>query len=302
MSENASSSPHYRVHLWVLFASGADKAVILRRGPRRHYQLINWDLQTGKFTSGQWMRGYVRLCDLSPSGEKLIYWAHQYHPHAYWNRPNADRTQAPQISASYEPLNEPSTKRGKRRRKIPRYLRQDQGRPPGRRWTTPVRRNEGVWTAISRPPYFSALAIWPGFGHWTGGGIFVAENDIILQDDNITPKQNVPIPDSLLIRSIFRLGEGHGPLETNAWHMMKLDASVRNEIAKALKSAGATWIEWVAPRKHGTLLFACDGRIYRLKNWQKVAAEHYLSEAEELADFRAARFEQIAPPDEAMQW
>lgn len=29
------------------------------------------------------------------------------------------------------------------------------------------------WTAISRPPYLTALALWPSMGTWGGGGLFV---------------------------------------------------------------------------------------------------------------------------------
>jgi len=31
----------------------------------------------------------------------------------------------------------------------------------------------GTWTAISKPPYFTALALWPGIGAWGGGGRFL---------------------------------------------------------------------------------------------------------------------------------
>lgn len=30
----------------------------------------------------------------------------------------------------------------------------------------------GAWTAISRPPYFSAIAVWFGLGRWNGGGLW----------------------------------------------------------------------------------------------------------------------------------
>jgi len=29
-----------------------------------------------------------------------------------------------------------------------------------------------AWTAISRPPWFTALALWPNLGSWYGGGVF----------------------------------------------------------------------------------------------------------------------------------
>lgn len=29
-----------------------------------------------------------------------------------------------------------------------------------------------AWTAVSRPPWFTALALWPNLGSWYGGGVF----------------------------------------------------------------------------------------------------------------------------------
>src|ERR1700741_5521396 len=69
----------YRTRTSVLFAARAPKAVILRRGPRVHYQWILWNTATDPFEPGQWMRGNVRLADLSPSGDKLIYFAEQFY-------------------------------------------------------------------------------------------------------------------------------------------------------------------------------------------------------------------------------
>jgi hypothetical protein len=40
-----------------------------------------------------------------------------------------------------------------------------------------------MWTAISKPPYFTALALWPEHGTWRGGGRFL---------DNKTALVNVP--------------------------------------------------------------------------------------------------------------
>ena len=37
-----------------------------------------------------------------------------------------------------------------------------------------------AWTAISHPPYLTALALWPKGDCWNGGGRFVTPNDIIL--------------------------------------------------------------------------------------------------------------------------
>jgi hypothetical protein len=37
-----------------------------------------------------------------------------------------------------------------------------------------------AWTAISRPPYFTALALWRNLGTWYGGGVFKTNRDVLL--------------------------------------------------------------------------------------------------------------------------
>lgn len=39
------------------------------------------------------------------------------------------------------------------------------------------------WTAISKPPYFTALALWPKYGSWGGGGLFKSNNSIFLNHE-----------------------------------------------------------------------------------------------------------------------
>ena len=38
----------------------------------------------------------------------------------------------------------------------------------------------GSWTAVSRPPYLTALALWPKGDAWGGGGLFETENKLLL--------------------------------------------------------------------------------------------------------------------------
>jgi hypothetical protein len=42
------------------------------------------------------------------------------------------------------------------------------------------RKMPGTWTAISRPPYFTALAVWPKGDTWGGGGLFVSNSHFLL--------------------------------------------------------------------------------------------------------------------------
>jgi hypothetical protein len=37
-----------------------------------------------------------------------------------------------------------------------------------------------AWTAISKPPYFTALALWPSLGRWYGGGVFKTDKHVLL--------------------------------------------------------------------------------------------------------------------------
>ena len=45
------------------------------------------------------------------------------------------------------------------------------------------RRAPGTWTALSRPPYFTALAVWPKGDTWGGGGLFVSDDHFLLGHD-----------------------------------------------------------------------------------------------------------------------
>lgn len=36
------------------------------------------------------------------------------------------------------------------------------------------------WTALSRPPYFTALALWPAGDTWSGGGMFLSDHSLWL--------------------------------------------------------------------------------------------------------------------------
>jgi hypothetical protein len=45
------------------------------------------------------------------------------------------------------------------------------------------RKKPGTWTAISRPPWFTALAVWPKGDTWGGGGLFASDDHFLLAHD-----------------------------------------------------------------------------------------------------------------------
>ncbi len=298
------NDPPYRTRLWALFARDAHQAVVLRRGPRRHFRLSTWDTHTDRFTHGQWMTGDVTLYDLSPDGTKLIYWAYQYGMAAVRRRQRAEAEARP-AGETYDPVSTRSRRRSTAKRayrKMPRYLRDDPAwpQPPASRG----RPNTGVWTAISTPPYFSALAIWPSFGHWTGGGWFAGSHELVLLegDCGMTAKQNAPLPRRLKIRpatlterrQMARYGAAARPLYDGD--------EAGKPLASRLQAEGARWVDWTYPAPTGDLLFACDGRIWRLRNWQGPEQTDLIATATMIADFRDMTFASLPPPASAMSW
>ena len=54
-----------------------------------------------------------------------------------------------------------------------------------------------AWTAVSRPPYLTALALWPKGNCWWGGGLFQDNSTLLL---NHRPQEAVPHPAHLPTR------------------------------------------------------------------------------------------------------
>lgn len=279
----------YRTRLSILFARAAPKAVILRRGPRTHWHLIDWDLTTDALTPGQWMKGDVILCDLSPDGRKLIYFASQYHkPGMVWRR---------NVAGPFDPLATKPIKRLRKGRKLPRYLRGAIER------ATPARLDE-TWTAISTPPFFSALALWPAFGRWTGGGFFETNRALLIGEppERMTAIENVPFPEGIQLHSYKGLSAEELGGRFAGCRPEPPPAALVSSQREALLAAGAQWVDFVFPRSERELLFACDGRLCRLTGWRDVRPERYLAEAVQVADFRDMGFTLVSPPEWAMRW
>ncbi|HEY6464190.1 MAG TPA: hypothetical protein VIY73_28680 [Polyangiaceae bacterium] len=64
--------------LFVIMASAAPVAAILRRGPSRWTQVIAWDTRRDVFTDGAGFKGriYEDRCDVSPDGTLLLSFCH----------------------------------------------------------------------------------------------------------------------------------------------------------------------------------------------------------------------------------
>jgi hypothetical protein len=294
------------VRLFAILARSAPRAVIFRRGPSKRVLLVLWHTDRDEFEPGQWLKGriYERRCDLSPSGERLVYFAATY-----------------------------------KRRHAP-----------------------GTWTAVSRPPWLTALALWPKGDAWGGGGLFDSEWVLSL---NHRPDRSGGFPtESKLPRrlKVQPLGEhaGRGEdspiydlrLQRDGWQMdypgkrreHKLGARVWIELdppAVAIKPMpgmprgrsielrtilrgihernGAWYViehqlvdekaghdldlgrtEWADWDKSGDLLFSRGGKLFRLPKKAVVALD--VSPARQLADFSDLELEARVSPAGMREW
>lgn len=281
--------------LYVLLAREAPLAIVLRRGPSKHVLALSWDTERYEFRLGQWFKGriYERRCDLSPSGEKLIYFAAKY--------------RAPLFT----------------------------------------------WTAVSRPPFLTALAMWPKGDAWGGGGLFTNERTIglnhrkeqmgLAEGFNLPKSMHVepcgahsgrgeddPIWSMRLVRDGWMMKQAPGGWEnrknSRIWHEFSspwiwtkscepwtLEMSIFGISERdgpwyviehrVIGQTGRTAIclgrsDWADWSQSGELLFAREGRLYRVNMNDQTS----LGNPGELLDLRDMRFESVSAPHEAALW
>jgi hypothetical protein len=244
---------------------------------------------------GQWFRGriYERRCDLSPSGDKFIYFA--------------------------------------------------------AKWRTPFR----TWTAISRAPFLTALALWPKGDAWGGGGLFDSEDTIELNHRRGEMKlaDDMTLPAHI---SVSALGShaGHGEddpihslrLQRDGW-VLKHPARMRapdwnarlawqfdepaiwtkphgsysiQSILLGIKERNGPWYvlehritnsndevvmdlgrsDWADWSQSGEILFAKDSCLYRVKIGKRSGP----TMARLLINLADLEFERLPPPPRATTW
>ena len=206
--------------------------------------------------------------------------------------------------------------------------------PKGELLVYVARKGSRTFTAVSRPPYFTALAFWESELPWTGGGFFVDDDHLVL---GVTHEPNQgSLPPRLKISDIWSYlpwkGNalepssatfGEAVLATPAAHQhwqregpRYRKASPRNPSlvlerdeppgragSFRLVTAGARirelgsldWADWA---KDGTLLFGDAGRLYR----RPLRDADELSDPSLVADLTAQPFEHIEAPEEARRW
>lgn len=289
----AATKPSTRIY--VLLARKSDQAVVFRRGPSKQVLLLRWDTRSHAFQAGQWFKGriYEQRCDLSPSGEKLIYFAAKH--------------------------------------RAPLYS----------------------WTAVSRPPFLTALALWPKGDCWGGGGLFKNERSLLLnhRPDEMGLEEGFRLPGKLTLEAFGERpgwGEDEPILSTrlgrDGWLLKQKGRCQENKFGSRVwveypepivwtKGRGAWTLEqrilgikerdgpwyliehrvvgpegevmldlgrsdWADWSRSGELLYAKAGRLYRVRLDPRGGP----GATEELIDLRDLRFEQVEAPPEAKLW
>lgn len=289
-----SAPPDPSTRIFGIVAREAPRVVLLRRGPSKRVLAITWDTIKHEFHAGQWFKGriYEHRCDLSPSGDRMVY-----------------------LAAN---------------NKAPLY----------------------AWTAVSRPPFLTALALWGNCGTWGGGGLFERDRVLALNSGGgLKPEDGFRLPKGFVVKPIATwAGRGEDdPIRTRRmlrdgwtledegtageyrstgrfrWEFMrpqrwskprrslKLERRVlgigeRNgpwyttehrvygEKGDVVLDLGSSdWADW---SHSDELLFARDGQVFHAvfgKNGD-------LGVPERLIDLRPLRFEAVAPIAEALTW
>jgi len=288
------------VRLYAILARKSDEALVFRRGPSDKVLLIRWNTRNDTFEHGQWMRGriYERRGDLSPDGRLLLYFA------AAWRKPL------------------------------------------------------GSWTALSRPPFLKALALWPKGDAWGGGGHFESGTRIALNHraGEMVLASGFSLPRWLKVRP-FGEYSGRGEddpiwaarLHRDGWKLVSYPTGTKDEFgakvwieysppivwrkpnpvaAKSysldmsilgMRERGGPWYliahsvnrengevdklgrtDWADWSRSGDLVFAMDGRLYRLACEKGTLGR--LEEAVMIADFTKLEYEPTKAPDTASKW
>jgi hypothetical protein len=200
--------------------------------------------------------------------------------------------------------------------------------PNGELLVYEARKGERTFTAVSRPPYFTALAFWSYAAPWTGGGFFADDRTLVLGMRLADPVGSLParleVTDAWTWFGMNDRHRGHvsfgdvvwkepaahhGWLRTGGtdrkpcpgrsrrWLERRLRGRTRSydvideDDLNSTETLGVRdWADW-AP--DGSLLFGSGGRLHRRREGQEPVV---------IADLTPQTFENVEPPPDALRW
>lgn len=142
--------------LHVILARKAPVGVIFRRGPSSWVHLVKWNTDTDTFEHGQWFHGQIdpRRSDLSPNGELIVYFC------ATWSKGEEAERMIEKKRAGDSTHN------------LDRLLKHK----------LKVRTEYTyAWTAVSKPPFLTAVGLWPKRGLLARGRIVQVESSFVAE-------------------------------------------------------------------------------------------------------------------------
>jgi hypothetical protein len=85
----------------------------------------------------------------------------------------------------------------------------------------------GTFTAVSRPPYFTALALWPDGSTWGGGGFFESNRKLVIKYgrviDELNDHENIPDDFEIThLRDFEGRFPGPQPLASQGWTLTRV--------------------------------------------------------------------------------
>jgi hypothetical protein len=196
-----------------------------------------------------------------------------------------------------------------------------------------------AWTAISHPPYFTALSLWTNLGSWYGGGVFASDDRIVLDATcTLTPHPKFKTPPLRIEAMKPETAPWEQRLKRDGWELVERGFDPRThrrigarEIWRKPQLDGTATlgreVEDVDFRRYGGFygdaywleagddLFPLDGVDWAdWDDWDHIvltkggrlfraaAGPDGLGEPRELFDFNPLTPEQIPPPDWARKW
>lgn len=128
-----------------------------------------------------------------------------------------------------------------------------------------------AWTAVSRPPWLYALALWPNkWGTYMGGGRFLADKEVSIR--TFSSESPAFHPDHAPPKDLIVSGDRHAPCHKSS-----------EEVDGA---------EWSGRDHRGQIVFAQDGKLFRSVNWK----------VRELIDFNNREPDPQPAPARAQHW
>lgn len=285
--------PNSNARVYAYVAREAPVAVILRRGPSRQVCLIRWDLKTDKLEVGQWFKGriYERRCDLSPDGKNFLYFAANFkEPFYSWTAIcNPPFLTAQALWPKGDCWGGGGFFENNAFIRLNHHLDQDKLADD---FTLPKKMKVALFGQHSGKgedsPIYDAILHQGG---WKlvqqGNGYFESRNGRWeYKKPSIVSKQSKK--NNYELRAILRaIGN-----KNDAWYWMDYDVLADGELILDLQRTD--WADW---DHNGDLLFAQDGKLFRIAQPDITAASDNPDIIKEIADLNGLKFE-AKPPRE----